>query len=162
MIWRAACNRNGCRGQQGIAVGMLSVRSATCTSSLKSHYGEFSKSVCLFFPSRRLCLVSSSGPVSIRRLPLGKLVWTLHRSLLEFVVFFWVLDGIESELGRRSGALILECVKCAAARVPRVRCFLRNWMRHESCFGSGTGDVLDVTAAKRDVLSSKLSRRVLA
>ena len=50
----AACNLvrkiwgNGCYGQRGIAVGMLSARSGTCTSSLKSHSGEFSKSVCFF------------------------------------------------------------------------------------------------------------------
>ena len=33
----------------GVAVGMLSARSGPCTSSLKSHSGEFSNGVCFFF-----------------------------------------------------------------------------------------------------------------
>ena len=38
-------------GQRGIAVGMLSAQLGTCTSSLKSHSGGFSKSVCFFPPA---------------------------------------------------------------------------------------------------------------
>ena len=56
------------------------------------------------YPEALMLTWSSFNPSS----PWEKLVWTLHRPLLEFVVLFQALDGIESELGRRSVALILE------------------------------------------------------